>query len=270
MYNEEVPYTVIKPDNSEKAKKYRWSIAFGLQAVDGLKPSKFMRKLADKHIKGIIDKDELKKELEEYYSDEKNSKREGEKQADNTSSRIDDMLADETFIFEYHYLEYIHKYLFEGIFKEHPVGKFRNDNISKNEAVLNGISVKYSPKDYIENLLERLFEKEKQVNYNEYDEYTKVMKVTKYMSEMWQIHPFREGNTRTIAVFIIKYLNNLGFDIDNKYFEKHSQHFRDTLVLDNAIPKEPEYLIKFMQNAVLKMDNEIVDLRKMKYLYLKF
>lgn len=75
----------------------------------------------------------------------------------------------------------------------------------------------------------------------------------KFISGIWQIHPFREGNTRTVAVFLIQYLRGLGLDINYQPFQDNSRFLRDALVLDNAnlSQKDSSYLTHFFNNLLL-------------------
>ena len=81
--------------------------------------------------------------------------------------------------------------------------------------------------------------------------------IAKFISGIWQIHAFREGNTRTTAVFTIQYLRSLGYKVNNEMFAKHSWYFRNALVRANyrniqkGIEYSPIYLVRFFRNSLL-------------------
>ena len=221
-----------------------------------------------KNIDGKISIDDAEKQITAYYrkNPPKTSKEQAEKEADEVSSRISKLLGKKAFSFSPAELIAIHKYLFTGILDAKTAGKIRKYDISKDEPILNGDSVSYGRADSIKETLDYDFEKEKVFTYNGLGKRAKVEHIIKFMSGIWQIHPFGEGNTRTTAVFIIKYLRTLGFNTNNVLFEHNSLYFRNALVranyqnLEKDIHYTTEYLDRFFGNLMLgeknKLDNK--------------
>ncbi len=242
---------------SRKKKALIWQTAIGLQDVDGLKPSEYLIENAKENIEGKITIDEVKNRIDSYYKAKSVSNTEEDdrtEEADKVSSRITEILSNHTFSFSP--VEYIniHKRLFTGIYKY--AGKIRNYNISKAEWVLNGKTVLYS-----DAALDYDFTQEKQFDYRTVDLYQSIQHIAKFISGIWQTHAFGEGNTRTTAVFAIKYLRSFGFEIDNSLFAEHSWYFRNALVRANYndfrhdIKSTDEYLMYFFGNLLLGENN---------------
>ena len=250
-----------EPDKVEKAKN--WGIAIGLQQVDGLTPSKYLIETAKENIEGKISIKEVKERIDTYYKT-----REGvslgpdKKEADKVSVHISELLADPSFTFAPTMLCAIHDKLFYDVFPD-IAGKIRNYNITKKESVLNGDTVRYGMAEIIMRTLEYDFDREKTFDYQGLSKRDKVEHIAKFISNIWQTHPFCEGNTRTIAVFAIKYLRTVGFDANNELFEQNSKYFRNALVranyqnLDKDIPHTMEYLNRFFGNLLLGQNNRL-------------
>ena len=223
----------INQPEPEKSKRYAyWQAAKGLQDVDGLKTSDYLDKVASENIEGKISAYEAKDLIDTYYDvkedREKNSLYE---EADKVASRINILIGEIGFSLSSEELKSIHKRLFEGIF-EH-AGTFRKNNILKHEWVLDGDTVTYGNAYNLEDSVENVLRAERLTPFRSFDEEETVWHIAKFVSELWRIHPFAEGNTRTTAVFAIKYLRMLGFEVDNSVFEAHSRFFRDALVRAN-------------------------------------
>ena len=251
----------IEPHKREKS--YAWQTAIGLQAVDGLKTSDYLRQTARQHIEGDITIGEVKQLVNSYY-ESKTARKDVEdrtEEADKVSARITELLSEQSFTFSP--LEYIsiHRRLFEGIY-EH-AGKIRDYNITKKEWVLNGETVLYAGANSIRETLDYDFAREKEYNYRHHDTMESVNHITQFISDLWQIHPFGEGNTRTTAVFTIKYLRTFGFNISNETFAHYSWYFRNALVRANYnnMPKgifaTTQYLEAFFRNLILNEQNEL-------------
>ena len=252
-----------EPDKKEKS--IAWSIAIGLQQVDGLTPSAYLYETAKRNIEGEISIEEAKKLIDTYY-ESKTSRTEDDddkEEADKVSSRITELLSEKSFSFTPNQLLSIHERLFKGVFYKVKAGKFRDYNITKKEWVLNGDTVLYANADLIKETLKYDFETEKNFDYSKLSKEDAVKHITRFVANMWQIHPFGEGNTRTTAVFTIKYLRSLGFNVNNEPFEKHSWYFRNALVRANytnmqkGIYMNTEYLEKFFRNILLDENNEL-------------
>ena len=252
MYGEDIPYTIEKIDSLSPAeKRYNWEISFGLQVVDDLCPSEYMIALSEDNISGAKSYLEISDEIEKYHSGNRVS--EEEREADLVSLRIAGILPENAFVFSPVALKGIHRNLFAGVLSiDIPPGEYRQYNISKQERVLAGKSVSYSPYYLIKDTLAFDFGNEKDFDYSALSKEEKAHHIMKFISSIWQIHPFGEGNTRTCAVFAVLYLRSLGFQIDNTPFHKHSKYFRDALALDNFPEnRRPEYLKMFTDNLLL-------------------
>lgn len=252
---------------TEPEKKYKainWQTAIGLQKVDNIEPSEYLVETAEQHINGEISIDDAQNRIDTYYSNSKNIQQEKlrTEEADKVSVRITKILAEKTFNLSIIELTSIHKRLFEGIYNH--AGKIRDYNIIKKEPILNGDTVIYTDAFNIKETLEFDLFQEKEFKYKGLKEIEIVDHIAKFISGIWQIHPFEEGNTRTTAVFTIKYLHSLGFkDIDNEPFAKNSLYFRNALVRDNYnnlkqnIFAEDIYLKQFFYNLILKQNNNL-------------
>lgn len=218
-----------EPDKVQKAKN--WSIAIGLQDVDHIHPSNFLLQQAKANIEGNLSLAQVRKNIEEYYK-EKTVREEAIKnrtfEADNVIERINVLLAEKAFTFSPVELKHIHEFLFRGIFKR--AGQFRNYNITKNQWVLDGDTIEYGHAGNLLELLNYDFSEEKKFDYSNHSSVEAINHIAHFTSGIWQIHPFAEGNTRTTAVFLIKYLGTFGFTVDNESFARHSWFFRNALV----------------------------------------
>ena len=252
--------------NSEPAKKektYAWTTAIGLQQVDGLTPSKYLFETAKRNIDGEISVAEATSIIDSYYElkTDRSGNDERTEEADKVSSRIAQILSEKSFNFSPSYLIALHGRLFAGIFKF--AGKIRDYDISKKEWVLDGDSVMYGAAFELKAALDYDFEQERHFNYKNLTLEETVKHITFFVSRLWQIHAFGEGNTRTTAVFTIKYLRSLGFNADNRIFAENSWYFRNALVranynnLQKGIHENPEFLEKFFRNLLLGEHNEL-------------
>lgn len=213
-----------------------WDAAFGLQATDGLEPSAYARGLADDNIYGRKSLDEVGAELERYYSSHGTSETKRTEEADKVSHRIVGILEDGSFSFDPAMLAVIHRRLFEGIDDDayHP-GMYKSEQLIKCEEVLNGDSVSYGVPALYDRSLEMLFSRELAHAYGSYADgpalsWADARNLARFVANVWMVHPFFEGNTRTVAVFLALYLHSMGFDVDNRPFEAHSLYFRNALV----------------------------------------
>ena len=245
-----------EPDKKERAQI--WRTAIGLQQVDGLETSEYLREVARQHIEGDITLKDVKSLIDSYYKteDARNSADAEDKQeADKVSERIAELLSQKTFTFSPAQLVAIHRHLFQGIYKF--AGKIRDYNITKKEWVLRGETVYYSRFAEIMDALKHDFDNEKAFDYSALSLSEAVSHLTLFCRDIWQVHPFGEGNTRTTAVFMIKYLRMLGFKADNDLFAENSWYFRNALVRANyknvpqGIDYSPIYLERFFRNLLL-------------------
>lgn len=243
---------------SQKESAENWKTAIGLQAVDGLQPSAYLIDVAKRNIEGEISLDETRKLIDSYYQSKtvRTPKDEDEEEADKVSANIAKILASKTFAFNTNGYVSLHRRIFEGVFKH--AGEIRQYDISKKEWVLEGDSVNYLNWEDLRRALDWDIEQEKNFSYKGLTDDEKIEHIAKFISGIWQIHAFREGNTRTTAIFTIQYLRSLGYKVNNEMFAKHSWYFRNALVRANyrniqkGIDYSPIYLVRFFRNLLLK------------------
>ncbi len=255
-----------EPNKAEKVKV--WKTAIGLQQVDGLKPSDYLIKTAKQNIEGDITIDEVKKRIDSYYQQHPTKTDEDRtEEADKVSVRIAEILSEQTFTFSPAEYLSIHRRLFTGIYKF--AGNIRDYNITKNEWVLNGETVLYASADSLKATFEYDFEHEKKFSYKGLSEQEIIEHIAHFISYLWQIHIFGEGNTRTTAIFLIKYLRKLGFrEVNNDLFAENSWYFRNALVranyedLSKGIHKTEKFLLRFLSNLLFK-ENYLLKNREM-------
>jgi fido (protein-threonine AMPylation protein)/ribosomal protein S25 len=247
-----------EPNKAEKAKV--WKTAIGLQQIDGLKPSNYLIQTAKQNIEGDITIDEVKQRIDSYYKKHPAQIEENRtEEADKVSARIVEMLGEKTFTFSPAEYISIHRRLFQGIYKF--AGKIRNYNITKQEWVLNGETVLYGSAESLKATLEYDFDQEKKFVYKGLSQQETIEHIAQFISYLWQIHIFGEGNTRTTAIFLIKYLRTFGYKVNNELFEQHSWYFRNALVRANYknhinnIYATNEFLLRFFGNLLLGEDN---------------
>ena len=259
-----------EPDRSEKSAV--WQTAIGLQDVDNLQTSDYLLKTAKEHIEGKIDIATAQKRIYSYYEqwDVRITAEQDTKEADIVAARIAELLSEKTFQFSPAELQSIHRRLFTGVFKS--AGQFRTYNISKKEWVLNGESVFYAAFYSIRDTLDYDFGQEKAFSYVELDAAQAIKHISKFISGIWQIHPFCEGNTRTTAVFMIKYLQTFGFQVSNEVFADNSWYFRNALVranynnLQNDVHSTTIFLEQFMENLLTGAQHKL----KNRYMHIDY
>ena len=241
-----------------------WRAAIGLQKVDGLTPSAYLVETARRNIEGEITIAEAGEIIGEYYKS-KAVRAEAAKtrtdEADIVSQRITEILAEPTFSFSPASYTSIHRKLFSGIYKH--AGKIRDYNITKNEWVLKKDTVRYESADVIVATLEYEFARERNFNYRGLSPQETISHFSRFIADVWQIHAFGEGNTRTTAIFAVKYLRSLGYSVENEIFSDNSYYFRNALVRANYtnIPRGVHptlvYLERFFANLLLGENNEL-------------
>lgn len=257
MAYEKIDY---QPQPEEK-KKY-WNIAVGLQAIDYLKPSEYLHELAEKNVAGALTNRQVEELLYTRYEKETPEEKAARvKECDIVSNRIVELLEREGMPLNPGSLKSIHKYLFHDIYPD--AGRYREYNIRKCEPVLNGETVKYANYYDIEELLSYDFEQEKKRKYQKMEPEKVVKHISEFTSSIWQVHPFSEGNTRTTAVFIERYLNYLGFQVNNELFSENSLYFRNALVRSNyadyknGIVNTDKFLHLFFENLLYGVQNHL-------------
>ena len=242
---------------SQREAAYAWSTAIGLQEVDGLKTSEYLKDLARRNIEGELSMDEVGELLDSYYKSKsaREAKDDDNEEADKASKNIKKILSVKTFDFTVNGYVSLHRRIFEGVFKH--AGRLRDYDITKKEWVLEGDTVNYLNWEDLRKALDYDIRQEREFSYKGISQDALISHIAAFVSGLWQIHPFGEGNTRTTAVFTIQYLRLLGFDVENDLFAKHSWYFRNALVRANyknavkGIDYSPVFLERFFRNLLL-------------------
>lgn len=253
---------IKESEPAKRDKGYAWHTAIGLQAVDGLKTSEYLVHTAIRNIEGEISFEEANVLLQTYY--EENPSRDAldrTEEADKVSARIAALLSERAFSFTPNEYISIHRKLFTGIYSH--AGRIRDYNITKREWVLSGATVLYGSATELMATLDYDFSEEKKFSYKNLTMDEIIRHLAVFVSRLWQIHVFGEGNTRTTAVFFIKYLRTLGFDVTNDIFAENAWYFRNSLVranyndLKNGVHETTEYLELFLRNFLLNENNPL-------------
>lgn len=253
---------IKESEPSKRDKGYAWHTAIGLQAVDGLRTSEYLVRTAVRNIEGEITFEEANELLKSYY--EENPDRDAEdrtEEADKVSARIAALLSERAFSFTPNEYLSLHRKLFTGIYSH--AGHIRDYNITKKEWVLDGATVLYGSATELRATLDYDFSEEKKFSYKGLSMDEIIHHLAVFVSRLWQIHVFGEGNTRTTAVFFIKYLRTLGFDVTNNIFAENAWYFRNSLVranyndLKNGVHETTEYLEVFLRNLLLNEDHPL-------------
>ncbi len=253
----------------KKEKGYAWHTAIGLQAVDGLKTSDYLIDTAKRNIEGDITFEEADRLIHSYYKENiSHTGNDRTEEADKVSVRIAQLISEKSFVMSPAQYMSIHARLFEGVYKH--AGKIRDYNISKSEWVLDGDTVMYGGASDLRATLDYDISQERDFSYKNLSLEQTIKHLAVFISRLWQIHVFSEGNTRTTAVFFIKYLRTLGFDVTNDIFAENAWYFRNALVranytnLQKGVHETTEYLEAFLRNLVLGEENEL----KNRYLHI--
>ena len=262
----------IRATESEpKERAELWQTAIGLQKVDGLSVSDYLIETAKKHIEGEVSIDDVDALISTYYRSEAAREiPEDMKEADEVSKNIVRVLSEPSFSFSVQGLAGLHRRIFKGIMKH--AGDFRQYNITKKEWVLDGGTVLYGPFEDLVPTIEYDLEQERRFRYKGLTQVQIIEHLARFISGIWQIHPFPEGNTRTTAVFLIKYLRSIGIPATNDMFKEHSWYFRNALVRANyhnaikGIESTTEYLVLFLRNLIIGENNEL----KNRYLHVRW
>ena len=248
-------------DPSKRERSYAWHTAIGLQAVDGLETSEYLKETAVKNIEGEITISEAQALIESYYKTDRKKEEPRTEEADKVSSRITEIIAEKGFTFSVAQYLSIHQRLFASIYKH--AGKIRDYNITKQEWVLDGDTVTYGGATELRVTLDYDISQEKAFDYTGLSMDEIIRHLARFISRLWQIHVFGEGNTRTTAVFFIKYLQSLGFNVTNDIFAKNAWYFRNAMVranynnLQKGVHETTEYLELFLRNLMLGENNPL-------------
>jgi len=249
-------YKKYEPNHTAEYKQQCWDLAIGLQDVDGLKVSDELRYYSKQHIDGYMTLEEIQEKLYETYKPDFTDVNR-EKEANLVAANIVKILeSDQAFTFSPITLKYIHRTLFKDIYKH--AGEYRTYNFTKEEPILNGESVTYAHYEMIQDTFAYDFDEEKRKSYANVKKEIILKRVAKFTSDIWQVHAFCEGNTRTTALFMELYLRSIGFQVNNDLFKEHSKYFRNALVRANyanyskGIDEDMSYLIKFYDNLLFE------------------
>lgn len=250
---------IVHGEPGQKEKADAWQTAIGLQDVDGLKVSTYLLDTARQHIEGDITIDDVRDRIKAYY-ETKSGHDEVDEEGDKASANIAKILSEPSFAFSLVGLTSIHRRIFEGIFKF--AGQLRNVELSKKEWVLGGnASVSYQPAVDLREAIEYDLARERKFDYSSHHISEIINHLARFIADLWQIHPFREGNTRTTAVFLIKYLHSMGIPATNDMFKAHSWYFRNALVRASYkglnISPTTEFVERFLRNLILGENNEL-------------
>lgn len=257
-----------EPDKADKA--YAWQTAVGLQDVDKLRPSEYLLNTAKENIDGNISIDEVKKRINSYYEESGRHASKGTEEADKVSVHIAEILSDRSFVFSPAQYISIHRRLFQGVFSH--AGKLRDYNIKKEEWVLDGASVMYGGALELRETLDYDFKTEQEFSYADLTMSEIISHLARFVSRLWQIHIFCEGNTRTTAVFFIKYVRSMGFNVTNDVFAKNAWYFRNSLVranyrdVKNGVNEDMSFLEAFLRNLLMGEQNEL----KNRYMHIRW
>lgn len=257
MKQQEFEEYIRQVEPSAKESAHAWKTAIGLQAVDGLKPSSYLLETAKRNIEGDITIDEVRELLDSYYRNKttRTAQDEETEEADKVSANIKKILSSKTLAFNTNGLISIHRRIFEGVFKH--AGELRKYDITKKEWVLKGDTVHYLNWEDIHKAVDYDIYQEREFSYKGLSDAEKINHICRFVSGLWQIHPFCEGNTRTTAVFTIQYLRSIGYHVNNDMFANHSWYFRNSLVRANykssalGIDYDYSFLEKFFRNLLL-------------------
>jgi len=248
---------------SRRQRAENWRTAIGLQAVDQLHTSDYLRETARRNIEGEITMAQAQELVRSYYErkTDRTPQDDETEEADRVAANISRILGEPSFAFSIVGITSIHRRIFDGVFKF--AGKIRDYDITKREWVLRGDTVLYVGSEDLHRALEYDLQQEKDFSYQDLSMDDTIAHLATFVSNLWQIHPFGEGNTRTTAVFFIKYLRSMGFSVDNDLFAKHSWYFRNALVRANYrnrlqnIEPEPLFLVRFLRNLLLGENNDL-------------
>ena len=240
------------PDIKEKA--YVWAAALGLQATDGLRTSYEMRRIARQYIEGHLTIDEVRQHINEYYKSNPpaTTDKEKEQEADKVACNIADVLFNKRLDFSTDGYLNLHRQIFDGVYDH--AGQLRANDIVKSEWVLEKDTVFYLHWEELRMALDSNFQFERNLHYDELNKEDLLEWIAFFTAGIWHIHPFNEGNTRTIAVFSILLLRPLGYDIHTDVFADHSWYFRNAMVRANYMNElkhihvNPDFLIRFYRN----------------------
>lgn len=259
-------YARLKEQETPEAKTAHWDAAKGLQAVDGLRTTPYLEEIAESHIAGRYTSSDATRLVQSYYEKRATHGESMEgREPDLVSARIVELLESRAFSYRPTMLNFIHEKLFKGLI-DHPYdAEFRDYNITKKEFILAGETVVYADYGLIPDNLSYDF---KAFDYSGFflagpESAKQFDSFITFISNIWQTHPFVEGNTRTVAVFAELMLRAKGANINNDAFAEHSLFFRNALIranyssLAHGLPEDKSYLKLFFENLLLGTEHQL-------------
>lgn len=257
-------YEPAAEHSSAAARRHYWAVAIGLQAVDGLEVSPYLRTLAKSYENGTRSLKETSQLIREYHGKDARPGHRDTLEADLVSQRIAELLESAPFSLSPDMLKQIHHHLFQDLDEDvYRPGEFKAERMVKQEEILNGDSVLYADPSTYDMSLRMAFATEQTREYGCEMKGDQLKAFCRTIAFLWQIHPFAEGNTRTVAVFSELYLNYLGFSVTNEPFEASSRYYRDALVramyrnASAGIMPTDEFLVRFYDNVLNDSRNEL-------------
>jgi cell filamentation protein len=160
-------------------------------------------------------------------------------------------------VYDAEHIRKMHEFIFQDIFDW--AGTYRTIDIIKHEPVLGGLSIEYAEYDKIDTALDNEIQNMKAIQWLEYSIDEQAYLFSLHLSRIWRVHPFREGNTRTITHFCCQYADSIGMNIDRSIFENNARYFRSALVAASAVFKDLgdksklEYLNRIVLDAMGKV-----------------
>ena len=165
-------------------------------------------------------------------------------ESDITIVRLKEILQSEEFTYGYESYLRLHRQMFQDIYPF--AGEIRKIDMEKSERILSGFPMIFNDKSLVSKKLKKVF-KEKQVNFNAASEEI-VKRLSDLMTSVWEIHPFREGNTRSIITYTMKYIRHSGLKIDENLLLQSFAYIRDAQVM--SVYQEPKYLEKILLDSI--------------------
>lgn len=262
----------MKTELDEKQKILFWKNAIAFQAIEGLETTDELMDIAKQNIAGEISAKKavnLAKKIDnenhanlvaarmfEILSQTPQAAgllNEFSPNAPKVQKNAHEFLSQET-------LQNIHHKLFEGILKN--AGEYRKKNIAKREWALDGELLLYPEAKNIANSLKKIFSQEKKFSFENLEKQEIAEHIANFISELWQIHPFDKYNTQTVAIFLVKYLEHLGFDFSNEILAQKPVYFRNSLVRSaysdgKKIKADKIYFERLLQNLLCGAKNKL-------------
>lgn len=146
---------------------------------------------------------------------------------------------------------YIHKKLFEDVYDW--AGKYRTINIFKREELLAGMSVWYADSEDIDRDLREAWKRIMKIRWEALSTEEFAINVAHTFPALWQAHPFREGNTRSVVTLMVLFIESYGYYVDKELLARSAGYVRNSFVLASfGKNSEYEYLERILKDAICK------------------